>query len=652
MVAFSLLLLSTLACRPWSASDLDLDGFSVAQGDCDDGDPAAHPGATDPLGVGGDSNCDGVDGIDADGDAVASAESGGTDCDDSDPSTHPGADEACDGVDNDCDGEVDEPGALDGTLWFRDADGDGHGDPDAPERWCAAPAEGWSSSDDDCDDSDADFRPGVDEVCDGVDNDCDGEVDEARDWYPDADGDGYGTAEGAPLSAPACSPPVAAAAQVGDCDDSDPAVSPGALERCGNRIDDDCDGQVDRCDTDSMVQLAAGDGSGVRTLGYRFLLSDLTGDGQPDVATTSEDNDDVRGVVLIPGPLDEVWAPEVDSVHVTGAAMLGLSEADLDGDRLNDLILLQPAAEGDAAYILHGPITASAVLPDDGLRIEGSLPIHNERVAAAPGDVSGDGITDLLLAASAGDGDAAYLLHGPLTAALALEEAAAATFRGRSTRFASDAAVADFDGDGLADVVLSTHSPQRIAVFAGGVEGERDEEDADGLLSLPYTDQLKVSASPDQDGDGLPELLVAERYTDWTASTGGSAWVVSGASLLPSAEGSVEDAAAWVVHGGAGERLYYAAAPGDLDGDGVAELSISARYTLTDSRRQVYLFWGGARSGAWESTDADLRIRSAESLNGPMSGADMDGDGIDDVVIGSDDWGGGAGALFMLRGGG
>jgi hypothetical protein len=50
------------ACAPWSDDDLDGDGVTAAEGDCDDGDPDVHPGADDPLSDGVDRDCDGFDG--------------------------------------------------------------------------------------------------------------------------------------------------------------------------------------------------------------------------------------------------------------------------------------------------------------------------------------------------------------------------------------------------------------------------------------------------------------------------------------------------------------------------------------------------------------------------------------------------------------
>ncbi|MFT5680299.1 MAG: hypothetical protein ACI8RZ_001205 [Myxococcota bacterium] len=145
----------------WQGSpDGDDDGDLFGEpDDCDDSNPDTYPEAAEQW-DGLDNNCDGTidegtEGVDDDGDSVTEAEG---DCDDSDATVYPGAPEEADQQDNDCDGEVDE-----GTHAVDD-DGDGF----SPDLG-------------DCDDGNAEVFPGAEELCDGFDNDCDYQVDFADD---------------------------------------------------------------------------------------------------------------------------------------------------------------------------------------------------------------------------------------------------------------------------------------------------------------------------------------------------------------------------------------------------------------------------------------------------------------------------------------
>ncbi len=173
------------------SDDGDGDGFEECH-DCDDTDATIYPGAEDICDDDIDSDCRGdLEETEVDSDGDGFSECGG-DCDDESATTFPGAMEECNGVDDNCDGVIDE-----------DMDGDG-----------------WSLCAGDCDDTDPEMSPSLTEICDEKDNDCDGEVDEDIDW----DLDGYLGCGGE------------------DCDDGNATAYPGATEVPGNGVDEDCDG--------------------------------------------------------------------------------------------------------------------------------------------------------------------------------------------------------------------------------------------------------------------------------------------------------------------------------------------------------------------------------------------------------------------------
>jgi hypothetical protein len=257
------------------AVDLDGDGYDHSE-DCDDENGAVHPGAGERCN-GLDDDCDGevdedaadaqlwyIDGdLDGYGDPDASSTScdppnGGVavggDCDDDDDGIHPDADELCNGVDDDCDGLIDDEGdpPADATTWYLDYDEDGYGGARLSAAACSQPS-GYVADSSDCDDLDPTSYPGADELCDGADNDCDGATDEddAVDgalFYADDDDDGYGDALD---TTTACSAPSGYVSDATDCDDQDPSVSPGSPEAC-NGVDDDCDGAVDEDDASDV----------------------------------------------------------------------------------------------------------------------------------------------------------------------------------------------------------------------------------------------------------------------------------------------------------------------------------------------------------------------------------------------------------------
>ena len=307
------------------ASCVDGEGMPLGA-DCDDADGNRFPGNPEVCDVDGhdeDCNLATFGAIDRDGDGYFDArccnptEDGtgqtcGLDCDDVRPNVNPAATEACDRVDNDCDGDIDEEVRVAG---FVDADRDGYGDFSMPMDSCPGLA-GFvpAGGDEDCDDADRTRNPGQVEICDSVDNDCDDTVDESPqvvDWFRDVDGDGFGSAASGVVRS--CTPVAGHSLFGTDCNDAVAGVNPAAAEVC-NGIDDDCVGGAD-------FEIAPGDfedddGDGVADIGCglpRGLdcddLDPITAGGSAE-ACDGRDND-CDGVVD-EGAMDTLWYFDAD----------------------------------------------------------------------------------------------------------------------------------------------------------------------------------------------------------------------------------------------------------------------------------------------------------------------------------------------------
>jgi hypothetical protein len=254
-----------------------------------------------------------------------------TDCDDTDSSIHPGASEVCNGKDDDCDGSIDE-GVK--TTYFRDADGDGYGNPSSSTQTCPPPP-GYVTDDTDCDDTDSSIHPGVSEVCNGKDDDCDGSIDEGVEttYFRDADGDGYGNPSS---STQACSLPSGYVTNNRDCDDSDPNEHPNQTWYKDLDIDGYSDGSTNTT-------------SCTRPIGYK-IASELTatsGDcddndqnqnpGAPEVCNGEDDNCDGEtdeGCVFNDPPDADAGSSQT-VVEGDTVTLDGSDSSDPDGDTIS-----------------------------------------------------------------------------------------------------------------------------------------------------------------------------------------------------------------------------------------------------------------------------------------------------------------------------
>jgi hypothetical protein len=391
------------------SADWDGDGFPASE-DCNDREALIHPDAVE-LCDGSDNNCDGqVDEgaladwyLDGDGDgfgdpnakvqgcvAPAGAVRSPNDCDDTNPTVYPGAVEACDGIDNDCDGAIELNADQ---VWFLDRDGDGYGDDATRLEQCDPPAGGVSVGGD-CDDADPAQNPEAPEVCDAQDNDCDGLIDDEDDaldpsagavWYLDSDGDGWGDAR---FARRACEGEADEVLGFGDCDDAAEAVWPGAPELCNDR-DDDCDGTIDENDAIDAI------------LSYRDVDADTYGDAAaallscevpPGYVERDGDCDDLRADVS-PEGVEICNERDDDCNGATDELSRAINFASAPTDmRVNGsasftsgLLQLTPAAGGTGTAFFLDPI------PGDRFRAS-----FRFSTGGGPGD-GGDGMAFVFL---------------------------------------------------------------------------------------------------------------------------------------------------------------------------------------------------------------------------------------------------------------
>lgn len=341
-----------------------VDGHVENADDCDDEDPGINPDA-DELCDDIDHNCDGSltdgavdadtwyydsdsDGFGSEGENQISCEvpdgytDNTSDCDDTNRIFNPDAPEICDGLDNDCDGDVDEDVK---NTYYVDNDADGFGVPENPTEACELPS-GHSEEDTDCLDSNPDVYPGnlpsetdsdgcyldndgdgfgddnpsdsnIDtgtdcddstetggyvypggsETCDGTDENCNGTIDEGVifTYFADSDEDGQGDPDN---SIEDCFAPDGYVENSDDCDDSNGlAWSTLSAEICDG-VDNNCDGggengthQVDEGVTETYYVDNDGDGYGVPENPIEACPTDPPADHSPFDNDCDDDDD-------------------------------------------------------------------------------------------------------------------------------------------------------------------------------------------------------------------------------------------------------------------------------------------------------------------------------------------------------------------------
>jgi hypothetical protein len=605
----SSLLFGCSLLNPEPPVDGDRDGSSPPA-DCDDTLRDVHPGAPE-LCDGLDNDCDGAvdEGWDEDADGFKTC-GAAPDCDDTNPAAFPGAVDVCDGADNDCNGLIDDGDAV-------DADGDG---------WCTGV---------DCDDSDPAIHPEVAELCDGVDQDCNGAIDDGF----DEDLDGYA----------GCGGP--------DCDDLDPAVNPGAAEVCDG-VDQDCDGPIDE-DFDL-------DGDGHSSCSTPPDCDDSAAwvhPGAPEQCNGADDDCD--------GVVDEDTTEDLDgdglgacsgdcddsdpSIHPGALERPGGVDDDCDGE-------VDEPYEGSLSAAVFGP-TASGSASQE----------HFGQSLSTAGDFNGDGLSDFASGSGSfavGTGRVHLVLGSVWTAAAPPANVSIhATIDGdaQGVYLGERVDLGDINGDGYDDLIVGKPMFNSDALPTGAVYvwfggpnppgGTWSLASADVVIfGEEPTEQCgtAVAALGDVNGDGIGDLgLTCPWYSATAGPFQGRMLTFFGrTNWSPVLDGSDADASVVgaTADGGIGQALI---GDFDADGDGLMDALLSSSGWSSNAGRVGLLRGGPTRwfpGRSFQAVDALYTGSAGTRLGEHLAAGDGDGDAFDDLLLGSPQAGSTAGTAGAVRG--
>jgi hypothetical protein len=469
------------------------------------------------------------------------------------------------------------------------------------------------SADTDCDDDDASVHPEADEVCNAQDDDCDELIDDTdpdlvggSEWPADNDGDGYLSEDPADVVMACEAPP----GEPGDCDDSDPAVSPGAPENDdADHHDENCNGWADETSAnfaDATFFLAEGPMNPAPQ-----ALGDLDGDGVDDF-TPDGDHVYFGGERLV---------GEYEVGATCALAVLGgtaTAAGDQDGDGLGDVWV-----QSDELYLvvdlpsLQGQSVSASSVASAWTAAEGGTVL-----GGAAGDFDGDGVLDL--GVNVFDYywffSTAYVLPGgsmgELDPGLAL-----GAVGGPYDLMIQSAVTPDLDGDGLGE--LLTYDAATLALWPGGTTPSPAHSQAERRVSVPL---WWLQDTADIDGDGFVDLIGCDDANE-------RCYVLRERDL-PAGDSSIEDVA-WLVLPGLMRLVAI-----DLNGDGRTDL-VGANRHAAEGAGMIYLYDGASLPGDGSLEPEEAIGRWRGEAEGAELGwkldnvGDVDADGYEDLVVAS-----------------
>ena len=478
-------------------------------------------GSVDDGNPGGGAACQtGLDGICATG--VEQCVQGVVSCI---PDHGPGeVNEICNHLDDDCDGFIDE--GVPTQSYYTDDDGDQYGTT-ASVVDCAPPA-GYVAASGDCNDNNPNIHPNAVEICNDSDDNCNGFTDEGVQkptFYKDNDGDQWGGT----TTVLACTAPAGYVADSGDCNDFNNQIYPGAPEVC-NDLDDDCNGPID----DGLPQLTMykdGDGdtfappnaaSQVKCnvpVGWA-LEQDVDGDGTPDWDCTDSDTTVYPGAPTVCGDnKDNNCDGYVDRLCYTNCS----GTWPFLFTNTAGITSVRPAdLNGDGNYeVIVQDSFGFALLNKDGAALYNySAPVHNySRSTAILADIDGyDQHGAGIQTLEVLTGNGSHPSFYKLEANSSVTVYTSAEGVYDASRFMAR----DIDGDGTPEFFTTSwcNGAQGTRVFRfNRTAGTIDHvvDVADPDNTCEYTDGRVLT---DLDGDGTMELVFGNGYPYATAPSG------------------------------------------------------------------------------------------------------------------------------------